>query len=394
MNILSRFLLTTIALVGVANGGLDSKTIYAQHEDEHSGHDDEGGVIVLSESELEEFGIVLETVELGKLNVQVALPGEVRFNQDRLAHVVPRLSGVVTSVHKNLGDDVEKGEVMAVLDSRELASAKAMYLASVERKSLADALFERENDLREKKLSAEQDFLSAKQAQAGAAIEVRLAKNELRALGFSEAYIRQLPNQPDESLTRYEMLAPFDGTVVEKHIVLGEVLENSSEAFIIADLSSVWVDLSVYQKDLSLVQKGQQVTVAAGQNLHDAKGPITYIGPVIDEATRTALARVVLPNSDGLWRPGLFVKAHVNVAESSVDLMVRKSALQVIEDKISVFVKTEEGFEPRAVTVGSTDNTFVEITSGLVPGERVVTEGAFTLKAEMGKGSLGDGHNH
>lgn len=364
--------------------------------DEHAEHDEHEReqLVMLSESELNEFGIVVETAGPGKLHIQTSLPGEVRINADRMAHVVPRLSGVVIEVKKTLGNSVTVGEVMAVLDSRELADANAAYLAARERVSLAESMFKREEDLLAKKVSAEQDFLAAKQALAEVKIEVRAAEQRLHALGFSEDYVRDLPNRPETSLTRYEVTAPFDGTVIEKHIVLGEVVRDDAQVFTIADLRTVWVDLSVYQKDLPLIRQGQKVTIAAGQGIELVIGKIAYIGPIIGESTRTALARVVLPNVDGQWRPGLFVTARIDVDESVVAVLVPRSALQTIEDRISVFVETNEGFEPRPVTVGRTDDAHAEITSGLVPGEHVVIQGAFTLKAELGKGSLSDGHNH
>jgi len=337
---------------------------------------------------------VVEAVGGGKLHHEITLPGEVRINEDRLAHVVPRLSGVVAEVHKTLGDVVHTGELMALLDSRELATTKTAYLAARERLSLAQSTFRREEDLRDKKISAEKEYLAAQQVLAEAQIEVRSAAQQLHALGFSEKYVMQLGNQSDFSLTRYEIVAPLDGTIIEKHVVLGEVVKDDAEIFVIADLSSVWVDLSVYQKDLSSVRKGQSVVISAGRGTTRANGRIAYIGPVIGESTRTALARILLPNAEGRWRPGLFVTAHVTVEEFDISLLLPKTALQIIDEKTHVFVQGEDGFEPVEVTVGRRDALNVEIIKGIQKGQRIVTQGAFTLKAELAKGSFGDGHNH
>ena len=206
--------------------------------------------------------------------------------------------------------------------------------------------------------------------------------------------MKRLGSQSDSPLTRYEILVPLDGTVIEKHVVLGEVVKDDAEIFVIADLSSVWVDLSVYQKDLSSVRKGQDVVISMGRGTVQANGRIAYIGPVIGESTRTALARIVLANPEGQWRPGLFVTAHITVNEFDVPLLVPKTALQIIDDETHVFVQSVNGFEPVEVTVGRSDALNVEIIEGLQNGQLVVTQGAFTLKAELGKGSLGDGHNH
>jgi cobalt-zinc-cadmium efflux system membrane fusion protein len=115
---------------------------------------------------------------------------------------------------------------------------------------------------------------------------------------------------------------------------------------------------------------------------------------MVGEQTRTALARVILPNPEGLWRPGLFVTASVDVEKRDVSLLVPKTALQTVEDQPAVFVQTPEGFVPQTVTLGHTNDAYIEVTSGLAPGQRYVTRGAFTLKAQLAKDSFGDGHNH
>ncbi|HEY7585924.1 MAG TPA: efflux RND transporter periplasmic adaptor subunit [Candidatus Deferrimicrobiaceae bacterium] len=362
----------------------------------HEEHDEhaENAVVRLGDAELKEFGIEVGTAAPGNLKIHVSLPGEVVPNADRLAHVVPRVSGVVREVRKGLGDRVHKGEVMAVLESRDLADAKAAFLNATEKLALARATFSREEDLWKKKISPEQDYLQAKQALAEARIELRSAEQKLHSLGFSDEYLAQLPSQPDMSYTRYEIAAPFEGTVIEKHISTGEAHKEDAEVFIVADLNSVWVNLSVYQKDMPFIRKGQPVVVSAGHGIPDTSGVISYIGPLVGEQTRTAVARVVLPNTGGNLRPGLFVTGLITVDSVPVSLLVPKTAIQTVEDKPSVFVKTDEGFVLQPVTVGRSNETHVEITSGIKPGTQYVKSGAFTLKAQLSKRAFGDGHAH
>ncbi len=363
-------------------------------KDEHDDHDDEAEGIKLSEAEMDEFGIKLAPASSGKLYRSVSLTGEVRPNGDRLAHLVPRVSGVVRKVLKGLGHRVKKGEVMAVLDSRELSDSKATFLAASERVALAKSNFEREEALFQKKISSEQEYLEAKQILAETRIERRSAEQKLHALGFSNRYLDELPNHPEESFTQYHIIAPFSGTVIEKHITLGEFLKDDADAFIIADLSSVWVDLSVYQKDLPLVAEGQSVVVEATQGNIKMTGTVLYLGSVIGEATRTALARIVLPNKDGQWRPGLFVNAKIAVDEFEVNLVVPKSGLQKLEDGTVLFVLSDGELRPRPVKLGRSDDQQIEIIEGINLGDEVVVEGGFTLRAQLEKGNLGDGHNH
>ena len=196
------------------------------------------------------------------------------------------------------------------------------------------------------------------------------------------------------SYTRYEIVAPFEGTVIEKHISTGEAHKEDAEVFIVADLSSVWVNLSVYQKDMPYIRKGQPVVVSAGHGIPDMSGVISYIGPLVGEQTRTAVARVVLPNVGGNLRPGLFVTGLITVDSVPVPLLVPKTAVQTVADKPSVFVKTDEGFVLQPVTIGRSNETHVEILSGVEPGTRYAKSGAFTLKAQLSKGAFGDGHAH
>lgn len=358
-------------------------------EDEHS------EPMTLTQAEMEELSITLAEAGPGNLDVQVNLPGEVRLNQDRLAHVVPKLSGIVKEVRVGLGDTLQAGDVMAILESRDLASAKAACLAARERVSLAQATFEREKGLWEEKISAEKDYLDAKSALAEAQITLRATQQELEALGLPDAETIGLTQQSGPSLTRYEIVAPFEGTVIEKHVALGEFVEANADIFTLADLSTVWVDLSVYQKDLLAVREGQVVLISASGALPEARGEIAYIGPLVGEETRTALARVVLENPEGLWRPGLFVTARVAIDELSVPVSVPRTALQSIAGKTQVFIEHEGGFEPTPVEVGRADTNAAEILSGLEAGQTYVATGGFHVKAEMEKEAFaGDGHGH
>jgi len=348
------------ACTSQAPSGSAGKAHEAQKETPGAGKDGHGDeeAIRLTEAQRKEFGIELATAGPGPLKAQIELPGEIVPNADRVAHVVPRVPGVVREVRKVLGDHVRKGEILLVLDSKELADNKAAFLSAREKLDLAQSNFDREEDLWKKKISPTQDYLQAKQALSEARIELRSAEQKLHALGYSDDYLAQLPSLPDVSYIRYEVIAPFDGVVIEKHVALGEAQKEDAESFRIADLSSVWVILGVYQKDIPAVRVGQPVVVSAGHGIPDMTGEISYIGPLVGEQTRTATARVVLPNRGGQLRPGLFVTGRVTLSAVQVPILIPKTALQTIDEKTVVFVEDEDGFEPRrspsAVPTGRT----------------------------------------
>lgn len=368
------------------------------NHDEHAEEEGEEGhgeeIVRLSDAELQEFGITVETAQAGNLNQYIELPGEIILNSDRIAHVVPRVAGIVREVRVTVGDQVKKGQLLAVLESRELANAKASYLAAIERAKLAQANFKREERLWEKKVTSEQEYLDARQTL----VEARIAKNsteqQLQALGFTDEVLKEFQEHPDATYTRFEIRAPLAGTIIEKHMTLGENVNAEADVFTIADLSTVWVNINIYQKDLVSIRKGQTVGIEIGHGIPSVEGKIAWVGPQVDERTRTAKARIELPNPDGSLRPGLFVTAKVAIGSSSAGLVVAKSALQTFEGKTVVFVRTAEGFEPKPVELGRQNGTTVEILSGLVPGHTYAAEGSFTLKAQLSKGAFGDGHNH
>ncbi len=348
----------------------------------------EKSIVVLNEEQIRDFGIEIEQAGPAELIMHRVLSGEVILDPNRVAYITPRVSGIVVRINKTLGDGVGKGEVMAVIDSRELADAKAAYLAAVERLSLTQASFDREKKLWEKKISSEEDYFNARQALAEAGIALRNAKQALYSLGFDQNYLAKLLDLPDILYTRYEILAPFKGIVIGRQVGLGEVVTDESQIYRIADLSRVWAELTIYQNDLGVIRVGQLVTIRADDIDAAVTGNIEYISPVIDESTRTATARVVISNPDRTWRPGTFVTGQVDAGTSDVPVAVVRGAITKLSGRDVVFIQTDEGFEPKAVRVGRTDPTSAEILSGIEPGQCYVCANAFILKAELSKSTF------
>ncbi|MGB2808259.1 MAG: efflux RND transporter periplasmic adaptor subunit [Sedimentisphaerales bacterium] len=375
-------------LSGLSEGEyVTTKGAYAVARAEHG----EESTVHLSDEQIRKFGIETTPAGPGDIKVHISLPGQIAINTDRMVHIVPRVPGIVRQVKKKLGDPVKKGQVMAVIESRDLADAKATYLASIERLELANTIAEREEKLWKQEISSEQEYLDAKKVSAEAEIAKRNAEQKLRALGFNAEYLKELPSEPAELLTTFEIVAPFNGTVIKKHITLGEVIKGDVDVFIVADLDTVWVDLQVHQKDAGLIKKGQEVIISATSSVPETKGVIDYVQPVVDQKTRTALARIVLDNTSGHLRPGTFITADVLVDKVPAKVTVAKDILQDIDDKTCVFVKNEHCFEARPVTVGRSNDNHIEIVSGIRPGEKIVTKNSFRLKAELEK-AVGGGH--
>ena len=190
--------------------------------------------------------------------------------------------------------------------------------------------------------------------------------------------------ESSDSLAPYSLKTAIDGVVLEKHLTRGEAVDREKQAFVVADLSSVWVDLAVYQKDLDRLAMGQRVRIHAVGEGPDAEGEISYLTPAVDRTTRTATARVVLQNAEREFRPGMFVTAHtLDAGEAAV--AVPRDAVQSFEGSPVVFVETAVGLAPRAVTIGREGESRVEIVAGLAAGERIAVTNTFLLKAELAK---------
>jgi cobalt-zinc-cadmium efflux system membrane fusion protein len=290
------------------------------HADEHDhadepGHTDEPGEPAggFSVADFERSGVRVATAGPGEVDVGIDLPGEVRPNGDRIAHLSPRFPGIVREVRKQTGDRVRAGDVLAIIES--------------------------------------------------------------------------------ENLSPFELKAAFDGTVIDKHISPGETVTRDDTVFIVADLSTVWVTISIYQSALPQVAVGQPVALTSGHGTLGATGTIGYITPVVDQATRTASARVVLRNPEGAWRPGLFVTATVYDPRPAAVVIPRR-AIQTLERRPVVFVVVGDRFEARPITIGHAGRTRVEIRQGISPGERLADERSFLVKAELAKGEAGHAHDH
>lgn len=193
--------------------------------------------------------------------------------------------------------------------------------------------------------------------------------------------------ESNQSLTVYDLKAPMASTVIDRQISLGEYVSEQKPAFVVADLSTIWVDLSIYRQDLRRVRIGDEVLIDPDDAASEIKGKISYLAPVGASETQRAIARVILPNRDGRLRPGLFVTARLVLAERKVPVAVHAGAIQTFENKTVVFVREDDDkLEARPVELGDSDQKFVEVRAGIAPGEKYVAENSFVVKAEMGKG--------
>ncbi|MBY4895888.1 efflux RND transporter periplasmic adaptor subunit [Cupriavidus sp. AU9028] len=367
----------------------DVEHAHAQGDDKGRGADapaqQQGGpaIVRLTDEQRLRAAIGIDTTGPASIALTHQFPGEIRFNEDRTAHVVPRVAGVAEAVPAAIGQRVRKGEVLAVIASTSVSDQRSELLAAERRLDLAGSVYAREKRLWEEKISAEQDFLQARAALEEARIAVGNARQKLAAIGAGPAA---------GGLNRFELRAPFDGMVVAKHLTLGEAVKEDTVVFTISDLRTVWADFVVSAGDLPRVRVGENVVVRSTSFEGQAQGTVSYVGALLGEQTRTATARVTLANPGMTWRPGLFVTVSVVGEAADVPVSVAADAVHAVDGRPSVFVAVPGGFAARPVTVGRSDGVRTEIRQGLQPGERYAAANSFVLKAELGKASAEHTH--
>ncbi|HEY8125243.1 MAG TPA: efflux RND transporter periplasmic adaptor subunit [Methylocystis sp.] len=348
------------------------------------------GEVRLSAAQIEASKIATAPVGPGVIARRITAPAAIKPDPDKIARVAAKVAGVVEEMRKRLGDQVTRGETIAVIDSREVAEAKSEYLAASANFDLQNVLFQREKGLFEKKITAEQLFLKAKTVFLEAKVKLDLARQKLAALDMSEQEIAALPSQPIADLRRKEIRAPLSGRVIERLVSVGQPVGGEGQAkelYVISDLSVVEAELAVPAVDLALLREGQEVRIPNAEG-RAFEGKISYVNAMISRETRSGQILARFANPDFSLRPGSLVEAEISLKEARVKLKVPRSAVMIIDGKPIVFVRTPNGFAKRDVELGQGDDGTVEVVSGLQPGERIAVSNVFLLKAELGKQSI------
>jgi len=352
------------------------------HADESAAGAEKWGLVPAETVARLDIGVATVTVKPLARNIDVV--GTVEFDQDRVAIAGPRLAGRIVQLHVRPGDVVRRGDMLAELESVELARTAARYLAQKARSRAAAANAARERELHRRQVSSAREREAAIAEEEALQAQVVAAEQLLLALGLSKD---ELPNgAPQRPLSRFAVRAPIDGVLVERSVVLGEAIDAGETIARIADMSRVWVNLDVFERDLAWMRPGLEAVlrVDAFPDLQPA-AHVRYIRPEIDPETRTAMVQLDVDNPDGRLRPGQFVTARLKSDGGGPDtLAIPRDALQLIEGKEVVFVRGKDGsFSVRNVTVGTRGTDDIEILSGVNAGESVAVVNAFLLKSEV-----------
>ncbi len=399
-----RFLLLACSLMAAASCTSSEEQPDGEHSEEHGEHEEAGGheegIVQLRPEAAARIDIRVEPVEERRVSVVLSTTGRVDFDQDHLAHVSPRISGRIHEVLASLGQQVEAGDALAVIDSIELGQAKSAFLQAKAQLNLARRTLEREEGLLADLISSEQAVLEARATYEGTLADFQAARQRLALIGLSKKEIKAVRYEAKDAAL-FTLRSPIDGTVMEKHINLGEIVSPNTNLYTIADLGKLWIWIDVYERDLGGVHLGDDVSLkvdAYPDQTFVAK--VSYVRDQVDADTRTARARIDVDNADGHLKPGMFASVTVTDPhgregqEAPRVLAVPASAVQRDGDAFVAFVRIGENrYERRVLRIGRRTKTYVEVLDGLSAGEPVAVTSVFILKSEAAKESMGGGEH-
>jgi membrane fusion protein, heavy metal efflux system len=369
-----------------------------EHKGEHEGEheDEEPGVVTLSPEKQKSSGIEVSQVALEVAAVPLSATAVIEMNMDRSAKISPRVTGKAVRIIASQGDRVKAGQALAYLDSVELDQTWADYLKARGKVELASRNLQREETLFEKKVAPEKDVLKARQELGEAEADLNLAKERFRLLGVDVSQFESSKGNGNHPLI--PVTTPVGGVVLEKTITQGEMVNSEKALFTVADLSTLWVVIDIYEKDISRLRLGTGVKVSVTAFPDKTfRGKISYISDVVDEKTRTEKARVTIDNSSGLLKPGMFANVLTEAASGGTErlIAVPEEAVLIDGTKRYVFIQAApDKFNMREIQAGRTIGDRLEVTGGLKEGETIAIKGAFILKSELKKGELVDEHGH
>jgi cobalt-zinc-cadmium efflux system membrane fusion protein len=350
----------------------------AAHAEGEAGHEEEEGVVKLTPEQIKAAGIEVVRPTLsggGTLQLPATIEGDPQGTQV----VSAAIGGRVVALNYNLGQPVRRGQAVAVIESREAASLRAEVEAAQARATLARSNLAREERLFKLRVSPERDLLTARAAATEANIALRLAQQQLAAAGVGAG-----------GLNRIGVVAPIAGQITARPVVLGQTVAADSELFRVSNLSRVAVTVSLSPADAARIKVGTSVEITSGGRR--AAAQVSFVSPVLDETTRLATVIAIIDNRAGQWRVGEPVTAILQLpGEGGGSVSVPSNAIQTVENRQVVFVRTAEGFKAVPVTLGSSGAGTVVVTSGLTGREEIAGQGSFTLKAELGKGEAEHG---
>ena len=331
----------------------------------------------------------LPSVSLSSPNIETFC--EVKYNENKLARITPLASGVIQRVLVDVGDQVKAGDILVEVNSAEIAEAKASFLSAIADVQVKEIANNREEKLVKERISAAREYQEAKASYDIAVLTKGTARQRLLNYGFTDDEIAQIKKARDSS-SFFAVRAPFHGTLVDRAAVVGEVVNPGNALFTLANLKSMWLELSIPEDRSSYAERGQNVEATFDSRAGVVKGQLIWVASSIDERSRMLKARAVIPNDDGKIKSGMFGKAEIETEQATKTFRIPKDAIQRLDGKPYLFVKEDADlFALRRIVVRNVTGSEIDVLTGINETDQVVIQGSFIVMSEFLKSRLGAG---
>ena len=364
---------------------------------DHAGGKEKAEGLKLSSEESRNIGLKTVVADLRPLESVIRAAGVIKPHPDREAQVSSRVSGKIAGLFANVGDSVQKGQRLAEVQSAEMQKLQVELIQAENKLLLAKAELDRAQSLVEMKIAARKELIAAQNQHQATVNEIEGLIQQLLLSGLPEGAIQEV--RAKKTISTFPVFAPIDGAVAERNVVLGETVEPDKVIFKILDTSVVFVEGSVFEETLPQLKIGQTVRIRLASYPGEAfSGRISRFSPNVDAEKRTLRLWVEVPNKGRRLKPNLFAEMDVVVGGGKEALAIPLDALISSEAETFVFVEEKGSFRRADVILGARDDRYVEVRKGLLPGDRVVTDGkqqiyTKSLMARQGGAALG-GHAH
>ncbi len=353
------------------------------------------GTVELTPEGIKTAGIEVSQVKLVTPSEHMGTTAVVEANGDRISRVGARNPGRCVKVLVSLGDRVKAHQVLAQIDSVDMDQTWTDYVKARAQLELAKAAVKREETLFQKGVSPEKDLLRARQEFSHAEADMLLAREKFRILGVDVRQVDSKTGGTSHNHPLISVMSPLSGVVIERSVTQGEMVGPEKTLFTVADLSTLWLMIDIFERDMGRVKTGMQVKlISASYPGKEFKGRISYVGDVMDEKSRTVKARVTIENQEGLLKPGMFVSASISSPaddKTGKIISVPEEAVFLDGSQRYVFIKEADAkFRAKEIVAGPVFGGAIEIKEGLKEGDTVVIKGVFALKSELKKKMLGD----
>lgn len=388
-SVIKLLLITAFLTAGFYGCNSSEEPINEEHHEEHSER------VILSKASIYQINLKTETIKIQPFAGYITIPAKVISNQDNEAQIGSLIQGRVYKVFVKVGDYVKVGQVLMTVEGLEIGEIKAGFLIAKAALDYSQVNYERQKKLYDEKIGSQKALLESQAEFEKAKAAFNAADKKIHSIGLTDEDVLDGKEIDEHTSGTLPIKSSINGIVVERNVVIGQLVDASTNAFKIINTNNVWIDGQVYEKDISKLSRNSNAVFTTGAYTNEKfNGKIIYIGQTIDEQTRTIIIRGEFNNPNNRLKPQMFGELKISAGENSKAIMIPEEAIVKEAGSAYVFVQTNETtFEKRNVLAGSSIDGLIEIKEGLKEGEKIVAKGVFYLKSELKKDEIeGDEH--